>query len=216
MPGKNIMKFNGKPLIEWTIEQALSCSLLDRVVVSTEDENIADIARAAGADVPFMRSQALASDTTSGVEVVLDTISRLERSNSPYDIVVLLQPTSPNRISEDIYNSIEMLFEKNAKCLVSVCEAEHHPFRMNTLPESKSMKNFMRPETENLNRQEFPVYFRTNGAIFIAHCDYLKKNKSFFGDGTFAYIMPVERSADIDSELDFKLAEYICTQRLKK
>ena len=120
---------------------------------------------------------------------------------------MLLQPKSPLRRFEDIDKAIELLFLKEAKAIVSVCEVDHHPFWANTLPDDGCMKDFIRPEVINNNRQELPKFYRLNGAIYIAYCDYLQKQKSFFGKETFAYIMPKERSIDVDNELDLKLIE---------
>ena len=126
-----------------------------------------------------------------------------------YDLIMLLQPTSPLRITEDIDKAIEFLFLKEAKAIVSVCEVDHHPLWANTLPEDGCIKDFIRKEIINKNRQELPVFYRLNGAIYLAYCDYIKEQESFFGENTFAYIMPRERSIDIDSEKDLKLTEVI-------
>ncbi|VVB88561.1 3-deoxy-manno-octulosonate cytidylyltransferase [uncultured archaeon] len=207
LPGKNIRPLLGKPLIAWTIEQALSSKYLDRVIVSTDDEEIAEVSKKYGAKVPFVRPKELASDEAKGIDVVLHAIDWIERNNTPYDLILLLQPTSPNRISKDIDNSIELLFQKNARSIVSVCETEHHPYWSNILPHDSCMKDFIRMETMDKNRQEFPTFYRLNGAIYLAYSDYLKINKSFFGNDTFAYQMPIERSIDIDTEIDFRFAE---------
>ncbi|NQU99280.1 MAG: hypothetical protein HQ538_00955 [Parcubacteria group bacterium] len=122
---------------------------------------------------------------------------------------MLLQPTSPLRITEDIDKAIELLFLKEAKAIVSVCEADHHPLWSNTLTEDGCMKDFIRQEVLNKNIQELPIFYRLNGAIYLAYCDYIKEQESFFGENTFAYIMPRERSIDIDDEIDFELVEIL-------
>ncbi len=209
LPRKNIKSLLGKPLIAWTIEQALASKYLDRVVVSTDDKEIAEISKKYGADVPFIRPKELAEDNAKGIDVVLHAIDWFRENNKrkQYDLIMLLQPTSPLRITEDIDKAIELLFLKEAKAIVSVCEVDHHPLWVNTLPEDGCMRNFIRQEIMNKNRQELPVFYRLNGAIYLAYCNYLKEQKGFFGDKTFAYIMPRERSIDIDDEIDLKLAE---------
>ena len=216
LPGKNIIPLLGKPLIAWTIEQALASKYLDRVVVSTDDKEIAEISKKYGAEVPFIRPKELATDEAKGIDVVLHTINCLKENDKrkQYDLIILLQPTSPLRATEDVDKAIELLFLKEAKAIVSVCEVDHHPLWANTLPEDECMKDFIRQEIMNKNRQELPKFYRFNGAIYIAYCDYLQKQKSFFGEKTFAYIMPIERSIDIDDEIDFELAEILMKDEL--
>ena len=209
LPGKNTRPLLGKPLIAWTIEQALTSKYLDRVVVSTDDKEIAEISKKYGAEIPFMRPKKLAEDNAKGIDIVLHTIDwfRENDKRKQYDLIMLLQPTSPLRKSEDIDKAIEYLFLREAKAVVSVCEVDHHPLWANTLPEDGCMKDFIRKEIINKNRQELPVFYRLNGAIYLAYCDYINQCKSFIGKDTFAYIMPRERSIDIDDEIDLRLAE---------
>lgn len=216
LPRKNIIPLLGKPLIAWTIEQALASKYLDRVVVSTEDKEIAEISKKYRAEVPFIRPKELAADNAKGIDVVLHTMDWLEENNKCYDLLVLLQPTSPLRTFEDVNNAIELLFLKEAKAIVSVCEVDHHPLWTNTLPEDRCMKDFIRKEIMNKNRQKLPVFYRLNGAIYLAYWNYLKEQKNFFGNETFAYIMPHIRSIDIDSEVDYKLAEVLIKNNIPK
>ncbi|MDD5530157.1 MAG: acylneuraminate cytidylyltransferase family protein [bacterium] len=207
LPGKNIRPLFGKPLIAWTIERALASTYLDKVIVNTDDRKIADISEKYGAEIPFMRPKRLATDNAKSMDVVLHTINWIEKNNKPYDLVMLLQPTSPLRKTEDIDNSIKLLFNKEALSIVSVCETEHHPYWSNKLPEDKCMKDFIDKKVINKNRQELPVFYRLNGAIYLTYWDYFKKHKTFLGRETFAYVMPKERSIDIDEEIDINLAE---------
>ena len=208
LPGKNVKPLLGKPLIAWTIKQAMASKYLDGVIVSTNDKEIAGISKRYGAEVPFMRPKELATDEAKSSDVILHAINWTEENDKPYDLVMLLQPTSPLRIKEDIDKAIELLFEKRADAIVSVCEMEHHPYWSNVLPEDGCMKDFIKPEAAR-RRQELPAFYRLNGAIYLSYCNYLKQEKSFFGDKTFAYIMPRERSIDIDEELDFIVAEIL-------
>ena len=218
LPRKNIKPLLSKPLIAWTIEQALASKYLDRVIVSTDDIEIAEISKKYGAEVPFMRPKELAEDNAKGIDVVLHAIDWLRKNDrrEQHDLLMLLQPTSPLRATEDIDKAIELLFLKEAKAIVSVCEVDHHPLWSNTLPEDGCMKNFISQEITNKNRQELPVFYRLNGAIYLAYCAYIKEQKSFFGKDTFAYIMPKSRSVDIDNEIDLKLAEILIKSEYKK
>jgi N-acylneuraminate cytidylyltransferase/CMP-N,N'-diacetyllegionaminic acid synthase len=209
LPRKNIKTLLGKPLIAWTIEQALASKYLDKVIVSTDDREIAEVSKKYSAEVPFIRPKELAEDDTKGINVILHVINWIEKNNKKYDLIILLQPTSPLRTSEDIDNAISLFFLKKANAIVSVCEVDHHPLRANTLPEDGCMKDFIKPEITNKNRQELPKYYRLNGAIYLAYWDYLKEQKTFFGKKTFACIMPQDKSIDIDSEIDFELTKII-------
>ena len=210
LPGKNIKELCGKPLIAWSIEVARACRNIDRIVVSTDDDQIAEVAKKYGIELPFMRPAELATDTTSTVDLIFHTIEWLKKDQDyEDDYILLLQPTSPLRIAEDIEGVIQTLKDKDAQAVVSVCETDHHPWWSNTLPENGNMKDFLRPEILNKRRQDLPVFYRLNGAIYLAETDYLSEQNSFFGSDTFAYEMPKNRSIDIDSDIDFKLAELL-------
>lgn len=214
LPGKNIKELCGKPLIAWTIEQAKSCGNIDRVVVSTDDESIAEVAKKYGAEVPFMRPEELASDTASTIDVIFHAINWLkEHEDYRPEYILLLQPTSPLRSGEDINGAIQILKDKDARAVVSVCETDHHPWWSNILSEDGNMKDFLRPEILNKRRQDLPVFYRLNGAIYLSDTDYLYEYNGFLGPDTFAYKMPKERSIDIDSAMDFKLAEFLLEEK---
>lgn len=211
LPRKNIVPLLGKPLIAWTIEGALSSKYLDGIIVSTDDKEIAQIARKYGAEVPFKRPKHLARDSSKGIDVVLHAINWFEKKGNQYDLLMLLQPTSPLRTVEDIDGSVEYFFAKQGDVVVSVCEAEHNPLWTNTLPDDMCLKKFINLKVSGLNRQELPKYYRLNGSIYLARWEYLKKRKNYFGEYSFAYIMPKEKSIDIDDLFDLKLAEYFLT-----
>jgi N-acylneuraminate cytidylyltransferase/CMP-N,N'-diacetyllegionaminic acid synthase len=207
LPGKNILPLNGRPLIEWSIEAAKQAHHKGKIVVSTDSEEIAEVSRKAGAEIPFMRPAELATDSASSMDVIFHALDFFESAGEKFDYVVLLQPTSPLRRASDIDAAIDLVLEKKAQAVVSVCVAEHHPLWSNTLPADKNMKDFIRPEIKGMNRQQLPVSYRLNGAIYIASPTYLKNFGTFIADGTFAFEMPAEVSVDIDSEIDFALAE---------
>jgi CMP-N,N'-diacetyllegionaminic acid synthase len=215
LPGKNIKKLAGKPLIVWSIDAAKNADLKGDIIVSTDDEAIALIAKNAGASVPFIRPASLAQDTTPTVDVLFHLLEIQQQKNIKYDLVVLLQPTSPLRTAADINEAYQLFKTKNCSAIVSVCECDHHPLWSNELPEDLSMKNFIRPEIKGKNRQQLPKYYMLNGAVFIAKINYLMKQRAFVSDEATAFIMPKERSLDIDSEADFVLAEYFIAKKKK-
>ena len=217
LSGKNIKKLFGKPLIAWSIEQAKSCDDIDRIVVSTDDENIAKVAKKSGEEVPFMRPLELAADTALIIDVISHAIDWLEEHEDYRpEYILLLQPTSPLRSPKDIKGAIQILKDKKARSVVSVCETDHHPWWSNILPEDGNMKDFIRPEALNRRRQDLPVFYKVNGAIYLSELEYLYKCNGFFGPDTFAYKMPKTRSVDIDSAIDFKLAELLLEKKNRK
>ena len=213
LPRKNIRPLFGKPLIAWTIEQALASKYLDKIVVSTDDVKISKIARRYGAETPFLRPKKLATSSAKTVEVLMHTLDFFEKKSCQFDLIMLLQPTSPLRKAEDIDGAIRLLFRKNARAIVSVCPVEHHPFWCNILNRNDGMRNFSTSLAVSKNRQELPKYFRLNGAIYLAYTSLFRKDKTFITTGTYAYKMPQERSVDIDTELDFKFAQFLNSER---
>lgn len=214
LPGKNIKKLCGKPLIAWSIEQAKSCDNIDRIVVSTDDESIAKVAKKYGTEVPFMRPAELATDAASTVDVIFHVFGWYKKHEDfGPEYILLLQPTSPLRAVADIKGAIQTLKDKDARAVVSVCETDHHPWWSNILPEDGNMKNFLRLDILNKRRQELPVFYRLNGAMYLADSDYLLTHNGFIGPNTFAYKMPKERSVDIDSDVDFKLAALLLEEQ---
>lgn len=209
IPGKNIRFLGDKPLIAHTIVAAQNAKYQGTILVSTDDEKIAAIAKKYGAEVPFMRPEALSSDSAPTIDVLFHALNYYSNQNETFDIIVLLQPTSPLRTSKDIDDAIKLMISKNSEAIVSVCEAEHHPLWANILPEDGSMKNFIRNEIKGLNRQQLPKYYRLDGAVYISTISALKKHKTFFHENTYSYIMPAGHSVDIDHEIDFKLAELL-------
>jgi len=216
LPKKNIKLLAKKPLIAWTIEAAVNSGCFDKIIVSTDDETIAEISKKYGADVPFIRPKNLAEDGSKTMDVVFHAIDFLNKIKKN-DSITLLQPTSPFRTASDIKNAFKFYRTNvDASGVVSVCKEEHSPLWANTLPPNLSMKGFIRPEVKNKTSQELPDYYRVNGAIYISAYDYMKQNMGFFGYSTFAYIMESEHSIDIDTELDFTIAEYLLEKKGSK
>lgn len=206
VPRKNIRLLAGKPLICYTIEEAKASGIFDLLLVSTDGEEIAATAVKAGAEAPFTRPPELAADDAKGIDVLDHAMDWCEKNNKDFDWIMLLQPTSPLRSSDDIINSCEIMLQRKAEAVVSVCEAEDHPLWCNTLPDDHSMNNFLRPEVSRTNRQDLPVYYKLNGAVYLAKWDFIRRRGSWYGPRTYAYVMPQERSLDIDSPIDFEVA----------
>ena len=215
IPKKNIRLFLGKPLIYWTIKEALKSGYADKVVVDTDSAEIAKIARRYGAEVPFLRPKKLATDKANSIDVLFNSVKWFRGRGQVFGIIVLLQPTSPLRQRGDIDGTIKLLAKNGARAVVSVTDAFCSPLLMNVLPKNYSMKNFLSKRVINSRRQKLPKYFQLNGAVFTGYTDYIKKNNGFFGNKTFAYMMPRERSVDIDDIYDFKFAESLHDKTLK-
>jgi CMP-N,N'-diacetyllegionaminic acid synthase len=209
LPRKNVIELGGKPLIAWTLESALCSKYIDRIFVSTDNSEIAEIAKNYGVEVPFMRPAELASDHAQTIDTVLHVISELEKQKETYDYVVLLQPTSPLRTVEDIENSIEMLEESKSDGIISVCEAEHPPLWCNTIPNDGSLSGFLDESILNKRSQDLGKYFRLNGAIYICKTTKLIEEKAFFlQNNCKAFVMSQESSLDIDNQIDLDFAKY--------
>jgi len=208
LPNKNILPLAGKPLIAWTIGTALASKYIDRVLVNTDCEEIAQIAKKNGAAIPFMRHATLATDTASTNEVVLDVINKFNEFDP--EIVLILQPTSPLRNTKDIDDALELFVRKNADGVVSVCECEHPPYWSNTIADDGNMNDFIEPEYIGKRSQDLPECFRLNGAVYAFTKSSLIKNKGIaYTSKVFSFRMPVERSVDIDNNIDFQLASVL-------
>jgi CMP-N-acetylneuraminic acid synthetase len=207
---KNVLDLAGKPLIAWTIEAALGSKYIDRVIVSTDDDEIAEVSKDFGADVPFMRPTEYATDEATSVDVVLQLLEQLEVQNEQYEYIILLQPTSPLRTTENINESIELLIKRRSDGVVSVCEAEHSPFWSNILPDDDSLSGFLDESIINKRSQDLEKFYRLNGAIYLCNSKRLMQEKTFFlKDDIYAFKMSREVSIDIDTGIDLDLARLI-------
>ena len=201
---KNVRDLAGKPLIAWTIEEAGKSAYIDRLVVSTEDQEIADISAQWGGEVPFLRPYDLARDDTPGIAPVIHMLTTIRPQ---YDLVVLLQPTSPLRAVEDIDGAIELLYNQKAKACVSVVEPDKSPYWMFSLDAKNQLVPLL--EGDYACRQDIPVAYALNGAVYVAEVSWLLQNNTFLSPETCAYIMPQERSLDIDTETDLAISAII-------
>ncbi|MDY6530296.1 acylneuraminate cytidylyltransferase family protein, partial [Acinetobacter faecalis] len=213
LPRKNVKLLHGKPLIAWSIEVAKASKYIDRVIVSTDDEEIKKISEQYEAEVPFLRPEHLSNDHASSFDVIKHTIDslQLDRSN---ELIVLLQPTSPLRLVSEIDTALEFFVQKNAKGVVSISETEHSPMWSNTLPENGCMSDFIRPEVQGKRSQDLPTFFRLNGSISIYETlALLEQSKIFFDNNVYGFETALETAIDIDTGLDFLIAETIMKNR---
>jgi CMP-N,N'-diacetyllegionaminic acid synthase len=211
LPRKNLLQLGGKPLIAWTIEAALRCPYIDEVMVTTDDSEIAEVSKKYGAKIPFLRPDELASDNATSFDAVKHAVDfyRAELGKE-FDFIIMLQPTSPLRTSFNISEAIKQCAEKQASAIISVCEVDHSPLWMNTLPSDQSMSYFIREDVKNKRSQDLPKNYRLNGAIYICEVSRMLNEKTFFiSQDIYAYIMSKETSIDIDDLFDFNLASYL-------
>ncbi|MFA4829126.1 MAG: acylneuraminate cytidylyltransferase family protein [Thermodesulfovibrionales bacterium] len=215
LPGKNIKKLSGKPLIAYSIEQAKGAKYVDRIIVSTENREIVDIARRYGAEVPFMRPKKLATDDCSIIDVLLHAMDWMEnKGKCKFDILVLLHATAPLRTIEDIDNSIKLLVDKKADNVFSVSDAYRNPY-FNMVEVSDDNKVRLVKKGKFVTRQSAPPVYDMNSSIYVWWKDIFLKKKGLFLKKTRIYVMPRERSVDIDEPLDFKIAEMLLKEKGK-
>ena len=212
IPHKNIIDLCGKPLISYTIQAGLSSKYIDSIIVSTDDESIADISRSYGAEVPFMRPAALASDTSKTIDSVLHAIRSLQESGRIYDTVVLLQPTQPLRTDNDIDSAIEKYMYMNCSPLVSVCPVHDNPMLIRSI-RNDTLYPLLNSDS-TCRRQDMPDYYRVNGCIYINEISDLTTDTSF-NDNPLPFIMECSHSVDIDEPCDLAMAEYYLTHEIQ-
>lgn len=208
---KNIILLEGKPLINYTIETAIKSSYIDRVVVTTDSDKIAEVAMEAGADVPFKRPAELAADSSKTLDAVLHAINWLDDNDRHYDILVLLQPTQPLRNISDIDDALEKFEAMNEQALVSICEVDDNPVLIRTINDHGLMDNLINMNSD-IRRQDMPIYYKLNGAVYINKIDEINENTSF-NDNPVPYLMAKERSVDIDDLDDLEMAKILIRRK---
>jgi len=204
IPRKNIIPFCGKPLLQWSIDVALQAKGVDRLVVSTDDPEIAELALAGGADVPLIRTPELATDTASGMMPVFHALQLMPEVSE----VLLLQPTSPLRQVQDVEAIIEMHRKDGRDAVVSVTLSNKHPSQLYSISPAQVLDPFV-PSTGATCRQQIPHAYALNGALYVASRSFLERERSFVAPSTTGYVMPPERSLDIDSPLDWEWGEFL-------
>lgn len=205
---KNIRDLCGKPLMAYTIEAAIESEEFEEIMVSTDSEKYAEIARQYGANVPFLRSAATSSDRASSWDMVEEVLNGYKQCGREFDTFCLLQPTSPLRSADDITGAYQVYRQKADFAVVSVCEAEHSPMWCGHLPKNGEFIGFVNQENM-IQRQTSDKFYRLNGAIYIVNIHKFEKNRFLYQKGSFAYIMSQKTSVDIDTEIDFRLAEIL-------
>jgi CMP-N-acetylneuraminic acid synthetase len=196
---KNIYPIKGKPLLAYTVEAALKSRFIDYVMVSTDSEAIAEAARSCGAQIPFMRPKELAGDKSRTIDAIVDAIEKLRVQGEVFDTLVLLQPTSPLRDSSDIDGALELFYREKEMSLLSVTEVSENPILYRKMEGNRLFPILNQSST--VRRQDFDKYYRVNGAIYINAVKEITPETSF-NDNKIGFIMPAEKSVDIDSMED--------------
>ena len=204
LPKKNIKELHGKPLIAWTIDSARKSKYLDKVIVSTDCKDISKVAMQFGAEVPFIRPLYLASDDSTSFDVLKHALEH-EKFQGAYEIVVLLEPTSPLREAFDIDNALENLVaSEHAKSIVGVCKTEtQHPAFLYTLGTSQNLKSLENNSKKDIRRQDIGDVYFLEGSIYASWIDTLLKNKGFYHNKTIGYIVPKWKSFEVDDIIDW-------------
>lgn len=208
LPGKNTKLLNGVPLICHTIKAALSSKLITRLIVSTDSNEIASVAKKCGAEVPFLRPSNLASDNSMVMDTYLHLVDRLtEQSSKTIDEFVALLPTAPLRLSKDIDESIKIFNDNKADSVISVVESPVPIQWYKRILKDGRLQNYLPHFDAVKNRQEEEKTYIPNGAVYVFRTNILRSKRKYYTDKTYPYIMPIERSADIDNLLDFSWVE---------
>ena len=208
---KNIKELNGKPLIAYTIEQAKVSGLFKHIVISTDSDEIANVAKQYGAEVFFKRSAKMASDTAGKLDVIKDAFVRSEAYyKTTFDYQIDLDATAPLRSVDDIINSFDQFLENNNDNLITAMPSRRSPY-FNLVEQDKDRKVYLSKKLDNaiVRRQDAPKSYDMNASIYIWKRETILNEKSLFLENTGLYVMPEERSIDIDNELDFEFVEFL-------
>ncbi|MCR5302197.1 MAG: acylneuraminate cytidylyltransferase family protein [Lachnospiraceae bacterium] len=212
IPGKNIKTVGGIPLIAYKIISAKRCRYNCRIIVSTDDENIASVARKYGAEVPFMRPKELAADTSDSMDVVMHALNWVIDSDpETYDYICLLEPSSPFATPNDLNKALDCIVNTRADTLLGMKEVEVSKDFIFELDEKGGLSLFYESikKMSTVRRQDQKPQYTMNGCMYIARVDYFIEQRSFHSVNSKPYIMPWERSIEIDTEQDLKYAEYL-------
>jgi CMP-N,N'-diacetyllegionaminic acid synthase len=213
MPDKNIAMVCGRPLIDYTIKAAIDSKCFDKIMVSTDSEKYAEISKDCGADVPFLRSEETSGDSAGSWDVVREILRNYSNIGVFYDYVALLQPTSPLRSVDDIQNAVNMLNDPNIHSVVSVVETEHPVQWCFPLSDDHSMAEYAKSPFSLMRRQELEKYYQENGAIYLVDAKkIIDQEYNLYCDACHAYIMPRERSIDIDTKIDMVMLKTILNE----
>ncbi len=209
LKNKNILPLQGIPLISHTIQSAKDSKYIDEIVVTTDSKEILNISKRENIST-IKRPEKLAKDNSTTFDAVKHTINKYKKINKSFDYIILLQPTSPLRTSKDINKSIKLLFKQNADAVVSIAEPSHSPLWSFKAKKNKKLDNIFKEKNKFKRSQDLDTYYSLNGAIYICKTSLLLKNKSFLlNNNIYGYEMCQKNSIDIDTIIDFKLAEII-------
>lgn len=209
IPKKNIKMLCGKPLIFWSINAGKRSKYIDKLIVSTDSLEIAEVAKQFHAEVPFIRTAELASDTASSIDVIINALDFLAARNEKFDYVLLLEPTSPLRTVEDIDLAIErLLSNKIAKSIVSVAKTESsHPAFCVTIDKDGLAKPFLKKDIKHVRRQELDEVYYLDGTLYFSEVDFLREKKTFYHDKTLIYVVERYKYLEVDEEMDLVCIE---------
>lgn len=210
IPRKNIIELGGRPLIHYTIDIARCLSDDRHIILSTDDNEIADVARGTGLPVKYMRPAELGGDNVGSREVILDAMRHADENGIEYDMVVLLQPTSPFRSLDDVRNAIS-LYNENVDMVVSVSEAEANPYYDCFETDRDGHLHVSKGDGHYTRRQDAPKVWQYNGAVYVINPESLRRQPMGEFKRRIPSIMPRERSLDIDTPADLMLARYLIT-----
>lgn len=210
VPNKNIRILNGNPLIWYSVNAAKTSEMFEEIMVSTDSEEYAEIARQCGATVPFIRSAGNASDAASSWDMVREVLNCYKNDGKEFDTVCLLQPTSPLRTANDICGGYDVFKQRGAKAVAAVCKVEHSLSLCNVLPNDNCMNGFLNGPFLS------DTYYRLNGALYIVDTKLIAKTSDIYCADSYAYIMDAEHSVDIDTVDDFWYAEFLLSLCSKK
>jgi len=205
LPGKNVMPLLGKPVVAWTVEAALQSQYLDKIIISSDDDEIIAAAVAVGAEAPFKRPPELAGDHVTLNPVILHALNQMDEA---YDYVVLLQATSPLRNVQDIDACIETLHEHSAPSCLSVYETIAPPFQTFVLAPGMKLKSAIGETFREVQRQDMPDTYQLNGAVCVLNVEWFRRTEKLWSPETVGCVMPFERAVDIDTKTDFELAVF--------
>lgn len=215
---KNVRHLCGKPLLQYTADAALAAHRLDHVIVSTDDETIAAVARECGIDVPFLRPASLAEDETPMIPVVQHALEWFQHQGTSFDAVCLLQPTNPLRLAADIDGAVDLLEQTQADSVISFVEVgEKHPARMKLIDaDGRVLDPPFAERFEGQRRQELPPLYLREGSIYLTRTTVLMQQNSFKGTDCRAWLIPVERACNIDTPFDLRLAEWMISSQAER
>ena len=215
IPQKNLSTILGKPLIAYTIEAALQAKTLTRTIVSTDDKTIAQVSKQYGAEVPFLRPQHLATDTATSIAVLQHAVTNLANEEDyKTDLIVCLQPTSPLRTAGDIDQAVNLCLQSGADSVVSLCQAKYHPYWTKKIFDGRVYPLINEDEQNYTRRQDLPPVYQLNGALYVIRAKVLLEETRILGEYTIPYIMPQERSIDIDTKTDLQIAELLLKETI--